>query len=148
MALTKTQKRDLRDNVSLGVSMGSLMVGIAGLAMMLNRKPEDDEEVLYSEKLGEVRRKRSPSPQHDENMPGIPRLCTFSSTHRETVWPSRNPLTSTCCFGFRHRCEIPQCNTSGCQGRSPIHKGFCSCGSDSGSLEEVIISPTRRRTRA
>ena len=56
MALTKTQKRDLRDNVSLGVSMGSLMVGIAGLAMMLNRKPEKDGEVVYSEKLGEVRR--------------------------------------------------------------------------------------------
>ena len=72
MALTKTQKRDLRDNVSLGVSMGSLMVGIAGLAMMLNRKPEDDGEVVYSEKLGEVRRRRSPNPLHDETCRGFP----------------------------------------------------------------------------
>lgn len=57
MALTKTQKRDMRDNASLGISLGSLMVGIAGLALALNRKPDEDGEVVYSEKLGKVRRR-------------------------------------------------------------------------------------------
>ncbi len=57
MALTKTQKRDMRDNASLAISLGSLAVGIAGLALALNKKPDDEDgEVVYSEKLGEVRR--------------------------------------------------------------------------------------------
>ncbi len=56
MALTKTQKRDMRDNASLAISLGSLAVGIAGLALALNKKPED-EEIVYSEKLGEVKRR-------------------------------------------------------------------------------------------
>lgn len=56
MALSKTQKRDLRDNASLGISLGSLMVGLAGLALALNRKPDDDDEAVYSEKRGKVRR--------------------------------------------------------------------------------------------
>ncbi len=54
--MTKTQKRDMRDNVSLGLSIGSLAVGIAGLALALNRKPDGDGETVYSEKLGEIRR--------------------------------------------------------------------------------------------
>ena len=74
MALTKTQKRDLRDNVSLGVSMGSLMVGIAGLAMMLNRKPEEDSDIVYSEKIGKVKWRRFPNPLIIETCRGIPRL--------------------------------------------------------------------------
>ncbi len=78
MALTKTQKRELRDNASLGISLGSLVVGIAGLALALNRKPDEDGEVVYSEKLGEVRRKRSPNPLHDETCREIPRLYTFN----------------------------------------------------------------------
>jgi len=57
MALTKTQKRDMRDNASLAISLGSLAVGIAGLALALNRKPDDDGEIVYSEKLGEVKRR-------------------------------------------------------------------------------------------
>ncbi len=56
MPLTKTQKRDMRDNASLAISLGSLMVGIAGLALALNKKP-DEEETVYSEKLGEVKRR-------------------------------------------------------------------------------------------
>ncbi len=53
--MTKTAKRDLRDNASLVLSGISTAVGVAALALALNRKPEDG--TLYSELLGPMRRR-------------------------------------------------------------------------------------------
>lgn len=110
MALTKTQKRDMRDNASLGISLGSLMVGIAGLALALNKKPDEDGEVVYSEKLGKVRR-RDRKPHHDE-------------TRRESP-------------GFlQYLCTINQPDAGRCQGRSPT-RGFRTLRVGLRSPEEV-----------
>lgn len=52
--LTKTEKRDLRDNTSLGISLASLGIGIASLVIALNHRGDD---VLYSENKGRITRK-------------------------------------------------------------------------------------------
>ena len=53
--LTKTEKRDLRDNASLILSGISTAVGVVALAIALNEKPSEDE-FLYSEMMGPIRR--------------------------------------------------------------------------------------------
>ena len=53
--LTKTEKRDLRDNASLILSGISTAVGVVALAIALNEKPSEDE-YLYSEMMGPIRR--------------------------------------------------------------------------------------------
>ena len=53
--LTKTEKRDLRDNASLILSGISTAVGVVALAIALNEKPSVDE-YLYSEMMGPIRR--------------------------------------------------------------------------------------------
>ena len=53
--LTKTEKRDLRDNASLILSGISTAVGVVALAIALNEKPSEDE-YLYSEIMGPIRR--------------------------------------------------------------------------------------------
>ena len=53
--LTKTEKRDLRDNASLILSGISTAVGVGALAIALNEKPSEDE-YLYSEMMGPIRR--------------------------------------------------------------------------------------------
>ena len=53
--LTKTEKRDLRDNASLILSGISTAVGVVALAIALNEKPLEDE-YLYSEVMGPIRR--------------------------------------------------------------------------------------------
>ena len=53
--LTKTQKRDMRENASLAVSVASLMVGLASFALVLNRKQGDGGTALYSEKKGRIK---------------------------------------------------------------------------------------------
>ena len=53
--LTKTEKRDLRDNASLILSCISTAVGVVALAIALNEKPSEDD-CLYSEVMGPIRR--------------------------------------------------------------------------------------------
>ena len=53
--LTKTEKRDLRDNASMILSGISTAVGVIALAIALNEKPSEDY-YLYSEKMGPIRR--------------------------------------------------------------------------------------------
>ena len=53
--LTKTEKRDIRDNASLILSGISTAVGVVALAIALNEKPSEDE-FLYSEMMGPIRR--------------------------------------------------------------------------------------------
>ena len=53
--LTKTEKRDLRDNASLILSGISTAVGVVALAIALNEKPSEDD-CLYSEVMGPIRR--------------------------------------------------------------------------------------------
>ena len=53
--LTKTEKRDIRDNASLILSGISTAVGVVALAIALNEKPSEDE-YLYSEMMGPIRR--------------------------------------------------------------------------------------------
>ena len=53
--LTKTEKRDLRDNASLILSGISTAVGVIALAIALNEKPSEDD-YLYSETMGLIRR--------------------------------------------------------------------------------------------
>ena len=53
--LTKTEKRDLRDNASLILSGISTAVGVAALVISLNEKPSEDE-FYYSELMGPIRR--------------------------------------------------------------------------------------------
>ena len=53
--LTKTEKRDLRDNASLILSGISTAVGVVALTIALNEKPSEDE-YLYSEMMGPIRR--------------------------------------------------------------------------------------------
>ena len=53
--LTKTEKRDLRDNASLILSGISTAVGVVALAIALNEKSSEDE-YLYSEMMGPIRR--------------------------------------------------------------------------------------------
>ena len=53
--LTKTEKRDLRDNASLILSGISTAVGVVALVIALNEKPSEDE-YLYSEMIGPIRR--------------------------------------------------------------------------------------------
>ncbi len=54
---TKTELRDRRDKASFIMSIFSLGIGIIGVIPLLNKKSGDgdDEEVVYSEKLGKVR---------------------------------------------------------------------------------------------
>ena len=52
--LTKTEKRDLRDSASLGISMASLGIGLASLMLAFNKKPKEDR-ILYSESKGRIR---------------------------------------------------------------------------------------------
>ena len=54
--MTKTQKRDLRDNASLILSSISTAVGVAALVIALNEKPEQ-EEYMHSELMGPIRRR-------------------------------------------------------------------------------------------
>ena len=53
--LTKTEKRDIRDNASLILTGISTAVGVVALAIALNEKPSEDD-YLYSEKMGPIRR--------------------------------------------------------------------------------------------
>ncbi len=53
--LTKTEKRDLRDNASLILSGISTAVGVVALAIALNEKSSEDD-YLYSEIMGPIRR--------------------------------------------------------------------------------------------
>ena len=53
--LTKTEKRDLRDNASLILTGISTAVGVVALAIALNEKPSEDE-YLYSKMIGPIRR--------------------------------------------------------------------------------------------
>ena len=53
--LTKTEKRDLRDNASLILSGISTAVGVVALVIALNEKPSEDG-YLYSEIMGPIRR--------------------------------------------------------------------------------------------
>ena len=52
---SKAAKRDIRDNASAIMTGVSTAVGIAALIIALNERPED--EVLYSEILGPVKRR-------------------------------------------------------------------------------------------
>ena len=45
--LTKTEKRDLRDNASLILSGISTAVGVIALAIALNEKPSEDDHPNY-----------------------------------------------------------------------------------------------------
>ena len=53
--LTKTEKRDLRDNASLILSGISTAFGVVAFAIALNEKPSEDD-YLYSEMMGPIRR--------------------------------------------------------------------------------------------
>lgn len=54
--LTKTEKRDMRDNASLILSGISTAMGVAALVIALNRSPSVEEDLYYSEMMGPIRR--------------------------------------------------------------------------------------------
>ena len=54
--LTKTEKRDMRDNASLILSGISTAVGVAALVIALNRRHSEEENLYYSEMMGPIRR--------------------------------------------------------------------------------------------
>lgn len=55
--LSKTEKRDIRDNASLMLSGISTAVGVAALVFSLNERLSDaEEDIYYSEMMGPIRR--------------------------------------------------------------------------------------------
>lgn len=94
--LTKTEKRDLRDNTSLGISLASLGIGVASLLVALNRKSDRDSDILYSENKGRIIRRCvhtnffrpfSDCPHRSEHNAG----ASFPSPRIQTDYPRFSP---------------------------------------------------------